>query len=334
MFHKYPYSNFHELNLDWILSKINEFQTKLDEWAVLAEELRQALDQIEGIQEEIDTINNSIDNIYNIINNLHLDEIITDIAKLRTSVSILTNKDIDLQNQIDNIQDEFKVVNSRFNQLYVYVDGMIAKVYAYVNENDAIILAKMNQMKLQLLEMIQELQKEIDELDTSVINPWHPERGEISLKDNIKYIYADLADNVPTAEEYSSLGLTADAYNTFELSAIKYSKFGRKILHLDWVFSPVYGFKQNISNVLTSIVNHFSKTYTADEYTSLDLTADDYTALNLTALQYYSFNQDRAGVYLVNGILQSNQYALYENDGVGSVTGAEATLTDGVISFN
>lgn len=30
-FHKYPYSDYHELNLDWILTKINEFQQNLDE---------------------------------------------------------------------------------------------------------------------------------------------------------------------------------------------------------------------------------------------------------------------------------------------------------------
>ena len=29
--HKYPYENFHELNLDWVLSKINEFQQNLDD---------------------------------------------------------------------------------------------------------------------------------------------------------------------------------------------------------------------------------------------------------------------------------------------------------------
>lgn len=28
--HKYPYTNFHDLNLDWILEKLNEFQARLD----------------------------------------------------------------------------------------------------------------------------------------------------------------------------------------------------------------------------------------------------------------------------------------------------------------
>lgn len=30
LFEQFPYTNFHELNLDWILTKIKEFQTRLD----------------------------------------------------------------------------------------------------------------------------------------------------------------------------------------------------------------------------------------------------------------------------------------------------------------
>lgn len=32
--HEYPYTDFHEMNLDWILSKIKEFQTRLDDISI------------------------------------------------------------------------------------------------------------------------------------------------------------------------------------------------------------------------------------------------------------------------------------------------------------
>ena len=63
-----------------------------------------------------------------------------------------------------------------------------------------------------------------------------------------------------------------------------------KMLHLDFVFSPIYGFKQSTSNVLTSILNWIEGTLSADGYQGLNLSADDYTALNLTAADYYSYN--------------------------------------------
>lgn len=331
-FHKYPYTNYHELNLDWILSKIDEFSATLKSWEELAKELQEGLAQIDGMQDEIDALQTSVNDLYRLVNDLHVEDILIDIAKLKTAVSELTNKDIDLQNQINNINQMFDVVNAKFNQVYVYIDGEISKVYAYVNEQDALIIAKINQLKVQLLSMINELAEEIASIDTDAINPWHPELDKVSYKKNLELSYADLADNVPTAEEYSKLDLTATNYAALEIPAIKYSRFGKKLLHLDYVFSPIYGWKQNISNVLTNIVDYFAGTYTADEYASLDLSADDYAAIELTALQYYHFNQDRAGVFLVNNVLQSNQYALSESNGFLNVVGADAVLTDGVLS--
>lgn len=35
-FHCYPYTNFHDLNLDWIIERLNEFNTKLTNFASLA----------------------------------------------------------------------------------------------------------------------------------------------------------------------------------------------------------------------------------------------------------------------------------------------------------
>ena len=61
------------------------------------------------------------------------------------------------------------------------------------------------------------------------------------------------------------------------------------MLHLDYVFSPIYGFKQSVDNVLTSILNWLEGTLSADAYTALNLTADEYTALNLSAADYYSY---------------------------------------------
>ena len=79
-------------------------------------------------------------------------------------------------------------------------------------------------------------------------------------------------------------------YDTYNLTAYEYARFGFKMLHLDFVFSPIYGFKQSVDNVLTSILNWIEGTLSADGYTALNLTADDYTALNLSAADYYSYN--------------------------------------------
>lgn len=333
MFHKYPYSNFHELNLDWILEKITEFEATLKEWSKIAEELEKALGQIETMQLEIDDLDNRVDNLYQMIVDLHVEEILEDLAHLKTAISQLTNKTIDLQNQIDDINQKFNVIEKKFNQVYVYIDGEVSKLYAYVNEKDYALILKMNQMKQQLLSDFNDLKEEVENMETTAINPWHPDYVKIGFKKNLDFIYNDLSDHAVSASEYSETGLTADEYAALEIPAIQYCKNGRKLLHLDWVFSPGFGWRQEISNVLTSIINFIQNTYTAAEYHSLDLDADAYSLLNLTAAQYYNFRMERLGVYVENGTLKSTQYALLEQNGVGYVEGATAVINNGVISF-
>lgn len=49
MFESYPYTNFHELNLDWILKQIEEFRTWFDN-----------LDVEDEIKKEVDKYFNSV----------------------------------------------------------------------------------------------------------------------------------------------------------------------------------------------------------------------------------------------------------------------------------
>ena len=49
MFESYPYTNFHELNLDWILKQIKEFRTWFDN-----------LDVEDEIKKEVDKYFNSV----------------------------------------------------------------------------------------------------------------------------------------------------------------------------------------------------------------------------------------------------------------------------------
>ena len=65
-FHKYPYSNFHELNLDWILEKINEFDAKLKSWAETVEELEQHLSEIDSFEERLEALESATSDLNDI----------------------------------------------------------------------------------------------------------------------------------------------------------------------------------------------------------------------------------------------------------------------------
>lgn len=277
-FHKYPYENFHELNLDWILERIKEFGATLDSYKEVAEELEEALTQISNYDSRItklESLTNGLDSTLLAINN---------------SINGLISEDVSLQNQIYALKREFDLFSANFDAVYKYIDSQIAVVNSSVD-------AKLYTFRRSVFSDLTKLQKEVDalrkiieQIDTSVLNPWHPELGRVSQNKNQKLIYHDLADECLTAQEYCSLGLSASDYASYDLTAIKYAEFGKKKLHFYWVYAPVEGFRQEISNVLTSIINNVFNTITADEYASLDMTADDYLALDLTASGYQKYN--------------------------------------------
>ena len=286
--HRYPYTDFHELNLDWVLEQITEFQTKLNEWSELAQQLQEALGDINDMKSDIATLQNLVSAIQTSI---------SDLDAIRTKLVSLQATDESQQLEIDALKSIISGIEADFDAVYAYFNSKIANEIALIKldyRKDLLDLYNaFNGRFLVLQSEIDLIADELKKIDTTLINPWHWELGKVSPDENNKLIYADLADECLTAEQYCSLGLSADDFKKYDLTALNYAKFGKTKLHFRWVYSPTFGFKQEISNVLTSIVNFIKETITADDYAALDLSADDYVALDMTSLEYYSFNSNR-----------------------------------------
>lgn len=295
MWHEYPYQNNHELNLDWILAELNKFRTKFAEWEETINQLIEALKDIDDWENRIvalETITNQIPIIQKQLNDL----------------SNLHDADIKyLKNLIDGLQQQIN-------------DMDVAALKAYVDSHDNMLQADFNNQIFEnyrityelfngLKDRIIALAEAVAQIDTKAYNPWPRIIRKESLQTNLDYAYADLSDLVPDAASYSELNLSANDYNEYDLTARDYSLYGKLKLHMFYVFSPVYGFKQEISNVLTSIVNFVKGTLSADEFAALDITADDYTALDLTADDYYSYNNSLGYVGVGGAGLTANQYS-------------------------
>lgn len=295
MWHEYPYQNNHELNLDWILAELNKFRTKFAEWEETINQLIEALKDIDDWENRIvalETITNQIPIIQKQLNDL----------------SNLHDADIKyLKNLIDGLQQQINDMDVA--ALKAYVDSHDNMLQADFNnqifENYRITYELFNDLKDRLIA----LAEAVAQIDTKAYNPWPRIIRKESLQTNLDYAYADLSDLVPDAASYSELNLSANDYNEYDLTARDYSLYGKLKLHMFYVFSPVYGFKQEISNVLTSIVNFVKGTLSADEFAALDITADDYTALDLTADDYYSYNNSLGYIGVGGAGLTANQYS-------------------------
>ncbi len=53
MFNKYPYTDFHELNADWILNKIKEIMAVIDSLADMREKFEEAYNELKSLYDAI-----------------------------------------------------------------------------------------------------------------------------------------------------------------------------------------------------------------------------------------------------------------------------------------
>lgn len=291
----YPYQNDEILNLDWVLKQIQEFRATLESWADTIRELQEGLEDISDWETRIEALEVMsakipvIEKSLNDLANLHD----VDVKNLKAMI-------YDLQKQIDDLD---------VTALRIYIDSRDNELMADYNkkiyDNYVVTYQLFNALK-DRLEILAQI---VAELDTTCFNPWPRRMAKEALQDNLNYAYSDLADLVPTAEEYAELGLSATEYNTYDMLARDYSVRGKFNLRMHFVYSPVYGFKQEINNVLTSIVNFIKGTMSATEYSALDLDADAYTALDLTADDYYSYNNQLGYIGTGGTGLTSEQYS-------------------------
>lgn len=295
-FNEFPWTKYYDSDLREVLKYMKDFEKKLDSYDVVIAELKKALENIEEYDDRITA----------------LERATSDLNSIRRRLTDLENTlDADvirLQDQIDAISFEIGSIEDTIKGLKDYVDSKVNTITIDFNNKIYQIYVDMFTLFNGLKERVIALAEAVSKIDTSVYNPWARVLTKESIQQNVNYTYADLADNVPTAQEYSELGLSADEYSEYELSAYEYSVRGRKWLHLNFVYSPVYGFKQSISNVLTSIVNFIQDTLTATEFSALELTADEYTALNLTAQAYYSFMANEGYLRLGRDGITAQQY--------------------------
>ena len=305
--------------------KVNEMIDLFNEWETIILELQQALVDIPQMKEDIERLRIDVD-----LNKATLTLYGERLDALEKGVAENSTDIVELHETVNGLR---QWVEDTLNSFMKEVDTKINNITFGLDEEIHLLAYKINQIKVDLYAKYGALVERMDAIDTAVLNPWWQELGRLTQDENMKKVYYDLADNVPTSQEYCKLGLTADEYKAFGLNARQYARNGKKLLHFYWVYNPVDGYRQEISNVLTALVDDCKGTMTAEQYKGGDLTAEDYTRLNLTAYQYYSFSPERLGIFESNGVLQSEQYAITETDGVAEISGADWEVVDGVLQI-
>lgn len=109
-FNKYPYTDFHELNADWLLQKMQELDKRLDE--------------------ALQTLSTQI---YNQV----MTDIQPELKSLKDEMTLIENSFTSLRGEfvaLDQEFDDFKTyVDNSLLAIQQYVDGSVANAYEYTN---------------------------------------------------------------------------------------------------------------------------------------------------------------------------------------------------------
>lgn len=275
-FEEFPDADYYKSDLRKILRYVREISAYLKTLDGVIEELKEGLARLDAIEANVDKLL------------AEYDVISAQVKELQLEVSSIENHLVLLDTTLDELQHRVELIAIQLNAVYQYIDDKYAELQAEYRQDFNLLLLKINQIKVSLENDIEELRERINSIDTSVYNSWL--NNVVGPQENNDFTYNHLADECLTAVQYMSLGYTASEYAALGITSRDYQEFGKHKTHFDWVFNPVAGWKQEISNVLTSIVNFVCNTLTATGYASLDMSASDYAALDLTAEAYYRYN--------------------------------------------
>ena len=181
IWHQYPYTDLHDLNLDMILSKMQELEGRLD--GILDEAIRQATENAEAYVDSI------------------IDDVLNDFNLLRNQVNQLSHDFDDLEDAMEVFETliNLKIEGIR-NDTKSMVDAANARTDVLIQTNNEYLLSQMETYLSQI----------------KVVNYFTGEK--VTIQDMFNYLamlhlndsinYATMASRVKTYNQLSALNIT------------------------------------------------------------------------------------------------------------------------------
>ena len=302
---KYPYTDFHELNLDWLLETYQEIvdhvQTLLDWMAEHKIEYNEAMARLQAVENEIDTFEARVQAEFDRLAEEQAEAFAEQTAKLDLAIQQMKDEvNEEIVKLRRDVADAIADFQTQFNQLKASVEAEITQLRILINQE----IVRLNETLEVNNEYIRQYVE--DRLDQFVndfpnminlVPVYNPVRGTMtSLQQAINDLYDVARVYGLTAEQYDSLGLTAQEYDNYELTAMEYDQFGYiKLGYPDenwYMISPFTGQFTKVKNVVMDLAHFHMDGLTAEEYDLLELEAEEYDNKLITAFDYDWFGKD------------------------------------------
>lgn len=312
-FEEFPDADYYRSDLRAILRYIRKVNAYIKTWDEVVEEMKAAIAQMQTFDSRITNLESETTDLQN-----RVDVIEPKLVQLRTSVEYIytTLSEIDDWKQLTDAK--LLILSNRIDRLRVYVDDMDKAIMADYNNKFMLYNLKLNQMKSQLMALINGLIERfayvLEHLSSDVYNPISATR--ITFDDNNKDIYANLRYGGITEERFAELGLTEEQLQSINLRQKDFAFNSVYFLKDFYIHSPCTGTRMSPFQVASDILCFLCGTMTESQFAALNLTEEEFEALGLTEEQYLRYNASRGSVYVdpIGGGLTESQYQHLQSD--------------------
>ena len=271
----YPYTNFHELNLDWILDKIQEFQEELATFEDYGDRITALETFTDKLQADLTAFKNTY---YSFVNtqqstNRALQSQIRDNNNLITSLKSYTL----------NLEKELKAEDRRINER---VDVLVHQYNLVLQDiaNIRLLIAQGDDRTLQLAKiyadgLIEEFKQEFPQLYDLYV--YSPISGQlVTVQEALNEIYAAYRYLAITAYDFDRTGWTAQELDSMGYTAEELDTLGKELLArkelAEWMIrNPWYGDFVDFKTVLYQLIGYHVPTLNCYQRDLRELTAEE-----------------------------------------------------------
>lgn len=270
MFNTYPYTDFHELNADWILKTMKELRS---DYSGLVAGYEQIEADFRDLQREVNNLLNTMEaDIRQAINTYLPEAMAPYIQQLNDGLAQIE----DLRQYMTGWEQELNLIRSEYSK----ADDSLQIDY----------LNRISELRFEMLQQVIRLDNRIDDLEFELPEIYNLVKG---YKTNIANVIYDVYDACRymayTALQFANAGLTAQELDDLQRDALDLDLNGYNILYPPkQCLNPLTGVRADICTILQDLALFASvRTWTAYDWDSVWLQdCDTIDALDITAFNF------------------------------------------------